>query len=355
MDASAWEAAPSALTRFDLTRAALYANAESLALGGAGAAYATGSLGLQLNPAAAARRRAAAEAPLHVSLTALRGRIGSGALPDAPLAGAPDWFDLGVGVAGGSWGVGVLVSAVTLRGEAETVVGAEAHGAVGVQLADGAVALGAGPRVLAVRRADASGVRDYLGVGSELGAVVALPGQPWSLAVAARSGLRAPVSAGVQGDEMVLPPGLRVGVGWANTGAPADLPVRVVADLLLDGSTADALGLQAAIDGESEARGAWMTLTPRVGVEVDVWPETFRGRLGSWLEPSRSARGPPTPHLTGGVELRLFRVEAPEVDLAWDLAWQVGMDWAPGSFRGAWLGLTVWHDGAVGRPSDIGA
>jgi hypothetical protein len=89
-------------------------------------------------------------------------------------------------------------------------------------------------------------------------------------------------------------------------------------------------------------------VSPRLGAEVAVWRNRFRLRAGTYLEPSRTASAGPRPHVTGGGELRLFRVQALHGRVKLDLAWQVGADYAPRYFRGAWLGINIWQQGAVG-------
>lgn len=58
---------------------------------------------------------------------------------------------------------------------------------------------------------------------------------------------------------------------------------------------------------QAELSGAPL-LVPRLGAEHETFPRRLRTRLGTYLEPSPFAFHLPRPHLTGGFELRLFRL-----------------------------------------------
>jgi hypothetical protein len=47
----------------------------------------------------------------------------------------------------------------------------------------------------------------------------------------------------------------------------------------------------------------------------------------------------------------LFRLKLLGGKVKLDLAWQIGVDYAPRYFHGAWLGINLWQEGQMGgRP-----
>lgn len=350
----------------DATRTLVFSNAEDIALSGSGAAFSTAAPGTGLSPAAPANRRQEAASPVTFGLLLLQARI----------SGPRDGLDVGnlgaaldeevrvfhLAVSGGyrNVAVGVLAAGAYYRVDDSWLAVSEGHVSAAVSLLDGHLTVGAGPRLLAMRADSGVAHRDYLGTGVEAGVLVSNWHDAWNLAVTARSGVvagpgrDAPENlAGVR-----LPPELIAGIGWSNSGNLADnehgMPVRLMTDVVVDAPVRSAVALESVLTGQPVARGAWYTVSPRVGAEVDVWRDRLRLRGGAYLEPSRTALSGPRPHATAGFELRLFRLQAPLHGINLNLAWQIGVDYAPRYFHGAWLGINLWQQGQMGGQPDPG-
>lgn len=340
----------------DATRVLVLSNAEVVAMGGAGAAFVAAAPGAGLSPAAPASRREESVSPVVASLvltsSGLTERRDTENL-DRALSSVGRMYNVGVALAAGRYGGG-LVGEGTYASTGTQWVGLTQWHLVGAaSLAEGHLAVGLGARGLTMGVIDGDAHRDSFGVGVEGGAVVSNLGDAWNVALTVRS----PVTAHPFGEPVggiaaaSLPYEVVGGVGWGNRGrlpAGRGVPVRVAADVVVDGPVADGRSLGAWLDGDEVERGATMTVTPRVGGEVDVWPERLRLRAGTYLEPTRTAESALRPHVTGGVEVRLFPIQAFQGRVRLDLAWQVALDWSDGYVRGAFLGVTVWRGGRIG-------
>jgi hypothetical protein len=340
----------------DVTRVLIFSNVEVDAMGGAGSVFAAGCPGMVLNPAASANRRTESVAPIFGSF-ALAYNSASGKRDLGNVGGPLDEQVrmLNVGLSGGylRGAGGILAVGESIRFQDTWVALVEGHASAAFAFLDGQVVAGAGPRLLGMR-VSANGERhDYLGSGVEAGAMLANWPHDWNFALTLRSGVVAGPLHGAGGgiDAARLPPGLVAGIGWSNLdNLPHDggTPVRMAADMVLDAPVLAAVSLEEDLRGNSVPRGAWVTVSPRLGGEVDVWRDRFRLRGGTYLEPSRTALEGPRPHATGGFELRLFHVKALTEKIKLNLSWQMAVDWAPRYFRGAWFGIDVWQQGRVG-------
>ena len=89
---------------------------------------------------------------------------------------------------------------------------------------------------------------------------------------------------------------------------PKSLPMRLAADLVFEGPVNDA----GAIESLYEAGDVWvqqgrsLTLSPRMGMEVEVAEDRLRLRAGTWREASRLQQLAGTWHGTAGLELKLL-------------------------------------------------
>jgi hypothetical protein len=341
----------------DVTRVLVFSNAELVAMGGAGVAFASGGAGMVLSPAAPANRRMEAIAPIVTSLVFVQTRIGSGrdtANLGAPPEGEGRMFNIGVSGGYHDGAGGVLAEGAWYAVDDAWVGVSEGHVSGAMALLDGHLTLGAGPRLLGMRVTSGGDHNDFLGAGVEAGAVVANWKEAWNFGLTLRSGVTAgPMSGAYAGiDAAQLPPELVAGVGWSNLAhlpeGKGGIPVRLVADVVVDAPVPRAVALEEVLQGELIPRGGWYTVSSHVGAEVDVWRNRFRLRAGSYLEPSRTALTGPRPHGTGGFELRLFRLHALSGRIKLDLAWQMAVDCAPRYFRGAWMGINIWQQGQVG-------
>jgi hypothetical protein len=335
----------------DVTPTLVYSNAEVLAMGGAGSAFGGGARGMVMNPAAPANRRIEAVGPVLASFFFITSKINDDR--DASTA-ADETRNLDLGIGGGyeHVAVGALTEGYYGRVDDQWVAAVQGALAVSVAFENLPLVVGAGPRLLGVRLTDAAGDHDdLLGVGVEAGAIVVHENSPWSVALTLRSGVKAVPLHDADIEAAKIAPDLLAGIGWTNVGQlPEDsgLPVRIAFDVAVQGPTPDGESLGGWFRGEQIARGDWYTVSPRVGGEVGVWRDRLRLRAGSYLEPSRTALSDTRAHVTGGLDVRLFRVHFLHDRIKLDVAWQVGADYAQDYFRGAWLGLNVWQSGQMG-------
>ncbi|TNF37538.1 MAG: hypothetical protein EP329_02805 [Deltaproteobacteria bacterium] len=82
--------------------------------------------------------------------------------------------------------------------------------------------------------------------------------------------------------------------------------VLLTAALLVSGAVDDAVGTEAFQRQQVQRSGESVSLTPRLGVEVEPISATLQLRAGSYLEPSRFRRGEARLHGTGGFDLKLL-------------------------------------------------
>jgi hypothetical protein len=182
-----------------------------------------------------------------------------------------------------------------------------------------------------------------------MGAIFPNVAEHWNFAFALRSGVNAGSVSDldVPFDHATLPPQASIGMGWSS-GSDASTPVRLAADLLVDGPVKDGVSLEKILVDEVVPRGASASFSPRVGAEVDVWRDRLRLRGGTYYEPARTELTKPREHVTGGYELHLFELKALDGRAKFDLAWQMGLDVAPRYWRLALIGLNIWGTGHVG-------
>ncbi|HEY1955517.1 MAG TPA: hypothetical protein VGH28_07890 [Polyangiaceae bacterium] len=116
----------------------------------------------------------------------------------------------------------------------------------------------------------------------------------------------------------------------------------VVADALITAPVSNAVAVSSFLDQTNESYGASWTVSPRLGLEGEPFPDRFRLRFGSYLEPSLFDGGSARQHFTFGGDLKLF---------TWDFfgilertTWQLSAaaDLAP-RYSNWGLSLGVWH------------
>lgn len=339
-------------TNVDLTRVFVFANAETLAMGGSGSAFAFGGNGMVLNPAAPANRRKEVTAPVFTSGTfnvtstwTDRDLWNLGEPPDNTgylynLTGTLGVRRSAAGVlAGGTW----YQLPELFFGYIET------RADFARTFFDGRVVVGGGARFLGVRNASNGEHADYVGVGPEIGAIFPNVAEHWNFAFAFRSGAHADTRSDLEVpfDRATLPPQGSIGVGWSS-GPDTSPDMRFAADLVVDGPVEEAVSLEELLAGRVVTRGVDATFSPRVGAEVEVWRDRLRLRGGSYFEAARTASANPRVHTTAGYELHLFELETLGGRAKFDLAWQMGLDVAPRYWRLALIGLNIWGTGRVG-------
>ncbi len=80
----------------------------------------------------------------------------------------------------------------------------------------------------------------------------------------------------------------------------------VVADAVITAPVDKAVAVSSFIDQKSESYGRSWTVSPRLGLEGEPFPDRFRLRFGSYLEPSLFDGGSARQHFTFGGDLKLF-------------------------------------------------
>ena len=151
----------------------------------------------------------------------------------------------------------------------------------------------------------------------------------------------------------IVPYELAAGVAWhvggrsLNRRIPAEPepepPTRggllLVADLVLTGPAEESLSVQAFLEQRDQPSGESVSLSPRVGAELEAVQNFLKLRGGSYLEPARVSGGTARLHATGGFEMRLVHIDWLDMTLAWSTM----VDWAPRYIRYSIAGLGLWH------------
>ncbi|NOY93508.1 MAG: hypothetical protein GXP55_20175 [Deltaproteobacteria bacterium] len=106
--------------------------------------------------------------------------------------------------------------------------------------------------------------------------------------------------------------------------------------LLLIGRTRNGVGLDAFLEQERRPRGRRISFGVRLGAEAEVVPDWLKLRAGFYVEPARQLDVSPRPHVTAGMDLRLFSV------FGYTLRGTVTIDGAP-RYADFGLGLGIWH------------
>lgn len=116
----------------------------------------------------------------------------------------------------------------------------------------------------------------------------------------------------------------------------------VVADAVVTAPVGDAVAISSFLDQKLEPYGRSWTVSPRLGFEGEPFPDRFKLRFGTYLEPSLFDGGSARQHFTFGGDLKLFD---------WDLfgvlkrtTWQLSFatDLAP-RYSNWGVSLGVWH------------
>jgi hypothetical protein len=121
--------------------------------------------------------------------------------------------------------------------------------------------------------------------------------------------------------------------------------ILLLASLLVTGKTGSgdrAISVQSFIDQNLELVGNEVSFTPRLGIEGEPIKERLRGRVGTYIEPSRYDQGSARQHFTFGGDVRLFPFNA--WGLVKEMMWRVSffLDVAPRYTNGG-IGIGAWH------------
>ena len=118
--------------------------------------------------------------------------------------------------------------------------------------------------------------------------------------------------------------------------------ILILASVLITGASANAIALEDFFDQRHERYGDVATWSPRVGIEAEPVPNYLKGRVGSYLEPSRFDGVAPRQHFTTGFDVKLFRWEG--FGLFPGQVWRISgvADLAP-RYTDWGLSLGAWH------------
>jgi len=118
--------------------------------------------------------------------------------------------------------------------------------------------------------------------------------------------------------------------------------ILMVASVLFTGASDGTIDIASFLDQKLEPFGRSLTIMPRFGIEAEPIHDRLRGRIGSYLEPSRFASGVARQHLTGGADIKLFPFDAWGLFGAttWRLSFAV--DLAP-RYANWGVGIGAWH------------
>lgn len=85
--------------------------------------------------------------------------------------------------------------------------------------------------------------------------------------------------------------------------------ILILASVLITGASSNAIALEDFFQQQHEGYGDAVTWSPRVGIEAEPIPNFLKGRVGSYLEPSRFDGVAARQHFTTGFDIKLFRWE----------------------------------------------
>ncbi len=192
------------------------------------------------------------------------------------------------------------------------------------------------------------------------GALLAPRGEPWRLGLRYRTpsdedtvtGSAETFQLRLQPERVVAPWEIGVGGSWRfgqrqynprykfdDEGATAEQEddrryMLVAADLILTGTTDQAIGIESFLAQQYARVGETVSLGARAGVESEVVANLLRLRAGSYYEPSRYESYSGRFHATAGADLR--------VKLGWEWRLNTAVDLAPGYLNWG-LGVGFWH------------
>lgn len=346
----------------DLTRSVVLTTSETLAMGGASVGAAVGADGAFYNPAAAATRGPADKSNFLWSSSFGLLSVGPSNPIDLGNVGTSQGWSggmLNLGLALGWKNVALSAVDGRLRYYQDeilptdelaryNVVVNETHLDLAGSFWDGRLVAGAGARLLnlsATLPSDA--MSRYSGWSAEAGLTLHQPGVGLSEGLvwrqATHAALRDGSDLGVDG--AILPTQISLGGAWEGALRPDHantLPLRVAADLVYSAPVHDGVMLEALMTGLDVSKGQVGTLSPRLGAELEPWPDRLRLRAGGYLEPSRTDLAGGRGHGTGGFELRLFHIKALHGFIDTDLSYETCVDAAPRYLNLSYLGIGTW-------------
>jgi len=101
-------------------------------------------------------------------------------------------------------------------------------------------------------------------------------------------------------------------------------------------------GIDAFMAQQERPSGRGLLLSPRLGLEAEPWANRLQIRVGSYVEPSRFDDVPARVHVTGGLDLRLFRWDTFKISDPVSFKLTFTMDYSYNYFDWG-LGLGFWQ------------
>ncbi|MEM7137692.1 MAG: hypothetical protein AAF500_14005 [Myxococcota bacterium] len=114
-------------------------------------------------------------------------------------------------------------------------------------------------------------------------------------------------------------------------------------DLVVTGSLDQAVGIESFAAQTVQRSGEKVTVSPRVGYETEFWPKRMKGRLGTYVEPSRFAATAARVHVTFGLDINVLGWN---VFGLWpdDYRWQVSASFdIAAEYQAVSLGIGGWY------------
>jgi hypothetical protein len=83
--------------------------------------------------------------------------------------------------------------------------------------------------------------------------------------------------------------------------------VLVSLSLIISGGATDAVGIESVLGQSVNRSGTNAVLSPRIGMESEVWPQVLKLRGGTYMEPTRVETSMPRMHYTFGADVPIGR------------------------------------------------
>ncbi|NNB92850.1 hypothetical protein HI113_02840 [Corallococcus exiguus] len=156
-----------------------------------------------------------------------------------------------------------------------------------------------------------------------------------------------------------LPWEIEAGVAWQFGDRPLQMPwgpdraeryralprskLLLTGSVLISGSVPNAIGFDSFLSQQLERSGRHLSISPRVGAELEPLENRLQLRAGSYLEPSRFDTVGPRLHGTASAELRLFQWSVFGL-FSPDTSWRVsGFADVSRRYFGWGFGVGTWH------------
>jgi hypothetical protein len=339
----------------DATPVLVLSGGDVTAMGGAGIGFASGPAGVLYHPAAPAVRPFESASALTAGVTWGSLAVGAGAPSDiANLGTNAGWSgsmaDLGLTLGFQNVGIGLVYQGLGWSDGNSVVSVTEGHLDLAVAFPRHHLVFGGGLRTLGANLGNEVGLDHFDGIGGEAGILATEVFDGWNIGGTFRSAIPAAdrggrFDAGLDG--VALSWQLSGGIGWHNHHDDDGVPVRVAFDLVVDGPVANGVSSEALLAGDDTHRGRTLTLSPRFGLEAEVWRDRLRLRGGTYLEPSRTIGVPDRLHGTAGLQVRLFRLRLFHGFIDEQVSYSASVDAAHRYWNLSYLGIGFWDSGLV--------